>query len=124
MIKPMDTWNILVIAEVLASLLHELSEQRGIIEAEIADAERVNNDIEHRIESPDCKYQERARLATKLAESRRYRRELKDWQTINKLYIEFLGDCNGTKALNMLDNLIGRGRKTRDLAAKRAEATP
>jgi len=109
----MDTGQILEAAERLSGLLREMAAQKRIVEAEIAELERLHNDIIHALERPGCKYKERARLATKLAHLRRERRVLKDWLVENTPYLDFLGADDGMKIRNLIDNLVGRGRKVR-----------
>jgi glycosyltransferase A (GT-A) superfamily protein (DUF2064 family) len=79
------------------------------------------NDITHRLEHPECKYRERAKLATRLADVRRNRRILKDWLKVNKLYFEYIEDDCGKRLQNSLSNLVGKGRLVEDAKAMRAK---
>lgn len=113
--KPMDTTQILLTAECLSKLIRELCENRGMVEAEITDLERAHNEVIHEMEKPSCKYKERNRLATQLANVRKERRKLKDWLYDNRQYFDYIGSDEGKKIRNMLDNLVGRGRKVRKM---------
>lgn len=109
--KPMDTKIIAFYTENLARHFRELCDCRNMVETEISELTRRNDDITHRMERSDCKYKERARLATQLANIRRERRVLKDWLRANKPYFDYIGSVNGEKAQNMLSNLVGIGRR-------------
>lgn len=115
---PMDTLEILQTSEQLHKLLIEIFEQKNMVEAEIAELEREHSDIIHRFEKSDCKYKERARLATRLATMRRERRILKDWLLDNRQYFDFLGEDNGKQVRKMIENLVGRGRKVQKAMAR------
>jgi hypothetical protein len=117
--KPMDTKFILEATDELFALLREIQSQRNMVSSEIAELEREQNDITHRLERPECKYRERAKLATRLADVRRKRRVLKDWLKVNKIYFEYIEDDCGKRLQNSLSNLVGKGRKVEEAKAMR-----
>ncbi len=110
---PMNTSEILTAAEKLAHSLREIMTQRGMVESEIAELTRKNDDIVHRMERDGCLYKERARLATELRRVRIQRRALKDWLHDNEPYFKYIGTDGGVKVQNMITNLVGIGRRVK-----------
>lgn len=115
----MDTKRVLDAAEALSAQLRELFSQKSMAEAEIMDYDRQLNDITHRMEHPGCKYRERSRLATRMANIRRDRRALKDWLKANQPYFEYIGGGDGERIQKMLGNLTGVGRRVEKTKAAR-----
>lgn len=106
-----ETRRVKEAAETLARQIREIASQRNMVEAEISDLEREHNDIIHAMENNECLYQERARMATRLARLRRERRKLKDWLHANKKYFDYIGQDEGQKLQKVLANLVSIGRK-------------
>ena len=71
--------------------------------------EKVTQDILHSLELNDLKYNERAKLATRLAEVRKQRRIYKDAVEELEPVSDFLED--NKKLLNNLGALVGNVRK-------------
>lgn len=73
------------------------------------DQDKVTQDILHSLELDDLKYNERAKLATKLAAARKQRRIYKDAVEELEPVADFLSD--NKKLLNNLGALLGSVRK-------------
>ena len=75
----------------------------------MSEQEKVTQDILHSLELDDLKYNERAKLATRLAEVRKQRRIYKDAVEELEPVSDFLAD--NKKLLNNLGALVGNVRK-------------
>lgn len=73
--------------------------------------EKLTQDYLHLIELSDLSYHDRARLASKLKECRRERRNAKDMVTILEPVTEFLSTERGKLLTGQLQQVLGKVRK-------------
>lgn len=85
----------------------------------VKEEEKRLQDLLHGIEFSEGE-SEKNKVATKLKQSRRLRRENKDVMKRNQLIIEFFNDQNNKATLNKMRQLLGRQRKEEEyLSSKR-----
>ncbi len=73
--------------------------------------ERITQDYLHKLELEGLNYRERSKIATKLAENRKARREFKDVVEELEPIIEFFNDPVNKRILNNMTQLLGQVRK-------------
>lgn len=81
--------------------------------------DKITQDILHKLELEDVKYNERARLATELQKVRRDRRKYKDCVEELELIKNFALDDKNKKFINNLGQLVGAVRKVEKYHADR-----
>lgn len=74
----------------------------------------LTNDQLHALELNDLKYSERAKLATKIAASRKTRRECKDTVEILDPLVSFLLSEKGKSMLGLMREALGKTRKVEE----------
>lgn len=85
----------------------------------VKEEEKRLQDLLHGIEFSEGE-SEKNKVATKLKQSRRLRRENKDAMKRNQLIVEFFNDQNNKATLNKMRQLLGRQRKEEEyLSSKR-----
>lgn len=106
-----DPADIQATAESFAEQLRLTREMFGLVDDWIAELERENNRLVHELEHPECKYRERARIATELQRVRIDRRKLKDWKTYMRPISDYLNADKGANLQNFLGSYLGAARK-------------
>lgn len=79
--------------------------------AELKRMDDLTQDYLHSLELDGLGYKERARLATKLAECRRKRREHKDMVLCLEPLVSFIESDKGKTTLNLMREALGKTRK-------------
>lgn len=82
--------------------------------------ELLTQDYLHSLELDGLKYEERAKLATKLARCRQERRQHKDMVQLLEPLVEFLASDKGKAGVNQLRETLGKTRKIEKRMADRA----
>ena len=82
---------------------------------EVGRLDRLTQDYLHMLELNDMSYGERAKLATKLAKTRRERRESKDTVEILTPLYDFLESDKGRNMINLMKEALGKTRKAERL---------
>lgn len=119
---PTDFSNLLRMATTVSIAMRDVTRQENMVADARAELEREYNDITHRMEAPDCLYQERARLATRLQRVQQERRVLKDWQIVNDAILRFMATDRGARMLKHLEEFIGVARRVEEEKARRRAA--
>lgn len=73
--------------------------------------DRITQDYLHMLELEDLSYHERSKVATKLVENRKARRDYKDMVEELEPIIEFLEDPANKKVIDQMSHLLGKVRK-------------
>lgn len=73
--------------------------------------DRITQDYLHMLELEDLSYHERSKVATKLVENRKARRDYKDMVEELEPIIEFLEDPANKKVIDHMSHLLGKVRK-------------
>lgn len=81
---------------------------------EICQMDKLTQDYLHKLELDDLDYRERAKIATKLRDCRRTRREHKDTAEVLEPLVQFLESDKGRNMLNLLRETLGKTRKTEE----------
>ena len=81
--------------------------------------DRVTQDYLHMLELEDLTYHERSKVATKLVENRKSRREYKDMVEELEPIVEFLEDPANRKVIDQMAHLLGKVRKVESYHQKR-----
>lgn len=76
--------------------------------------DRMTQDYLHQLELDGLDYRERAKVATKLQKCRQLRRESKDTTEILEPFIVFINSDKGKNMLNLLNEALGKTRKTEE----------
>lgn len=76
--------------------------------------DQLTQDYLHALELDGLKYEERARLATKLAACRQERREHKDTVMILEPLVQFLDSEKGKQLYNLLREVLGKTRRAEE----------
>ena len=74
----------------------------------------LTQDYLHNLELGNLPYKERAKIATKLAQCRRLRREHKDTVETLQPLVEYLDSAKGKAAIDGLRDILGKTRKTEE----------
>lgn len=79
--------------------------------SEVSRMDKLQQDYLHLLELGELKYRERAKIATKIQECRKYRRKCKN--VVQTLYpvVEYMCDGKGKYVLNQMREVLGRVRK-------------
>ncbi len=78
---------------------------------EVNRLDKLTQDYLHIIELDDLKYGERAKLATKLSECRRLRREAKNNVEVLQNLVDYLCSDNGAAMLKSFKSILGKTRQ-------------
>lgn len=78
---------------------------------EVNRLDKLTQDYLHIIELDDLKYSERAKLATKLSECRRLRREAKNNVEILQSLVDYLCSDDGVATLKSFKSILGKTRQ-------------
>ena len=81
--------------------------------------EQLTQDYLHSLELDGLNYAERAKVATRLAQCRRDRRECKDAVEILEPLVNFLASDRGKQLVNLLREVLGKTRKVEEKMATR-----
>lgn len=81
---------------------------------EVNRLDRLTQDYLHKLELDGLNYNERAKVATKLAQCRQLRRESKDTVEILEPFIVFLMSDKGKNMTNLLKEALGKTRKVEE----------
>lgn len=81
---------------------------------EVNRLDRLTQDYLHKLELDRLNYNERAKVATKLAQCRQLRRESKDTVEILEPFIVFLMSDKGKNMTNLLKEALGKTRKVEE----------
>lgn len=81
---------------------------------EVLRLERLTQDYLHKLELDKLNYRERAKIATKLTQCRRLRRESKDTIEILEPFIEFVNSDKGRQMMNLMRETLGKVRKVEE----------
>ena len=87
---------------------------------EIKTFDGLTQDYLHMLELEDLGYKDRAKVATKLAECRRLRRESKDTVEVLEPFIVFLDSEKGRQMMNLMKEALGKTRKAEERMEGRA----
>ncbi len=87
---------------------------------EVNRMDRLTQDYLHMLELGDLNYKERAKVATKLAQCRKARRECKDTVEVLKPLVEFLESDRGKNLYNLVREALGKTRKVEERMETRA----
>lgn len=79
--------------------------------AEVNRLDRLTQDYLHQLELNGLSYNERAKVATQLAHTRRLRRKSKDTVEILEPFIEFIESDKGKQTMNLMREALGKTRK-------------
>lgn len=110
MTKKNSTW----VSESLADFLSSMDRAKREYEWNMTEMKRMDDltqDYLHALELENMGYKERAKVATKLAECRKKRREYKNAITILEPIISVLNDDKGKQTIKMLRETLGKIRK-------------
>lgn len=77
----------------------------------VAEMDKLTQDYLHSLELDGLKYEERAKIATKLAQCRQERREHKDTVRVLEPLVEWLDTEKGKQLFNLLKEVLGKTRK-------------
>lgn len=99
----------------MAEAIRYIATCRNMAEARLTELEQEQSAIYHEMERPRCLYRNRARLATRLQQVLRERREIKDWMSANKSLFTFADSDKYTNILRLMEAFQGETNK----AAKR-----
>ncbi len=91
------------------SYLTEAQTENNISADTLKYTDDLSQDILHKLELEDLNYSERAKLATKLRDTRRERRSVKDSLAVTDLVVEWIGENRDT--IHSLQRLLGDVRK-------------
>jgi hypothetical protein len=80
----------------------------------LTEADGLTQDYLHSLELDNLKYEDRAKLATKLAKVRRERREYKDTIQVLEPLIMYLETDKGRQLSNLLKEALGKTRKVEE----------
>ncbi len=106
--------NSTCVSESLADFLSSMDRARREYEWSMTEMKRMDDltqDYLHALELENMGYKERAKVATKLAECRKKRREYKNTITILEPIISVLNDDRGKQTIKMLRETLGKIRK-------------
>ena len=78
---------------------------------EVGRLDKLTQDYLHKLELENLTYGERAKVATKLAQCRKLRRESKDTVEILEPFILFLENDKGKRLSGLLSEVLGKVRK-------------
>jgi hypothetical protein len=78
---------------------------------EMKKQEKLTQDYLHSLELGELKYEERNRIATKLATNRKDRRYFKDRVEEYEPIVKFLSEQNNMRVINQLKQVLGEVRK-------------
>lgn len=78
---------------------------------EMKKQEKLTQDYLHSLELDDLKYEERNRVATKLAMNRKDRRYFKDRVEEYEPIVKFLSEQNNMRVINQLKQVLGEVRR-------------
>lgn len=81
---------------------------------EVNRLDKLTQDYLHMLELDGLDYKGRARVATKLANCRRMRRESKDTVEILEPFIAFLDSDKGRNMMNLIRDALGKTRKVEE----------
>lgn len=81
---------------------------------QVHEMELITQDYLHQLELGCLNYKERAKVATKLAECRKSRREHKDTVHILEPLVQYLDSEKGKQLYNMLREVLGKTRKVEE----------
>ena len=81
---------------------------------EVGRLDRLTQDYLHQLELGGYDYQQRAKVATKLAECRKLRRISKDTVEVLEPFIVFLDSDKGKSMLNLTREALGKTRKVEE----------
>lgn len=81
---------------------------------EIRNFDSLTQDYLHSLELEDLNYKERAKIATKLAECRRLRRDSKDTVEVLEPLVAFLDSDKGRQTMNLMKEALGKTRKAEE----------
>jgi len=95
-------------------LMEDAKKDYAWSQSEISRMEKLTQDYLHMLELDDLDYRERAKLATKLRDCRRTRREYKDTAVVLEPLVLFLESEKGRNMLNLLREALGKTRKTEE----------
>jgi hypothetical protein len=81
--------------------------------------EKLTQDFLHNLELGNLKYQDRAKVATKLEQCRKARRQHKDMVELLEPLIKHIESDYGKKFINILKEVLGKTRQTEEKNARR-----
>lgn len=81
---------------------------------EVGKMDRLTQDHLHKLELDGLKYNERAKLATKIKTCRRTRRECKDTTEILEPLVTFLASEKGKNMMSLMRETLGKTRKVEE----------
>lgn len=85
----------------------------------VGEMDRLTQDYLHSLELDGLNYEERAKIATKLAQCRQARREHKDTVQVLQPLVEWLDTDKGKQLFNLLRDVLGKTRKVEGRMEKR-----
>lgn len=103
--------------EIFLKMLKTAEDENRVSRDNVAYADKLLQDLLHKLELEDLKYTERAKLATELKKSRKNRRIAKDTIDITEPILAWLAD--NKKAVEQLKQLLGRVRKINEARVDR-----
>lgn len=80
----------------------------------VGEMDRLTQDYLHILELNELKYDERAKVATRLARCRQERREHKDTVRVLEPLVQYLESEKGRQLSNLLKEVLGKTRKTEE----------
>lgn len=80
----------------------------------VVEMDGLTQDLLHSLELDGLKYEDRAKVATRLAQCRQRRREYKDTVAILEPLIQYLESEKGRQLMNLLREVLGKTRKTEE----------
>ena len=102
-----------------SKLLKSINSEFGIVQSEIEELTRESDNLLHMIEREDCKYDDRAKIATQLRNVRMERRKLKDWMYQMRPVFEFYKSDRYNNISRLASSLLGESRKAKDSYEKK-----
>lgn len=76
--------------------------------------ENLTSDYLHQLELGNLKYEDRAKIATKLADCRKRRRECKNTVSALEPFVEFIRSDRGRQMINLTKEALGKTRKAEE----------
>ena len=98
------------LAEILG-FMHQCEVDYKYFYEKVNEEDKLTQDILHKMELGDLKYEERAKLATRLQTNRRDRRHYKDKAEELAPLADFINKPETQRTINLLKNVLGEVRK-------------
>ena len=96
------------------SAMEDASSEYAYCYKRVNDLDYLTQDYLHKLELDDLDYRERAKVATKIRDARKERRQCKDRVEVLQPLVDYMESDRGKTMLNYLREVLGRTRKAED----------